>query len=70
MELMQKAPRTLVIKSLPAGIKGRSLSEAKRAAIVKKVRATVTVNSVAKLRVEDTAACGGQVALKFGFGQR
>jgi hypothetical protein len=59
---MKKAPRTLVIKSLPAAVKGRSLSVAKRAAIVKKVSAKVVVKNVSKLHVKDTATGGGKVS--------
>ena len=66
MALMKKAsrktPRMLVIKDLPTGIKGRSLSRAKRDAIVKKVRATVTAKSVSRLRLEDSATGSGQVS--------
>jgi hypothetical protein len=59
---MNTAPRNLVIKSLPPGIKGRSLSAAKRAAIVKKVRASIVVKSISRLCIEDSATGSGLVS--------
>jgi len=58
----RKTPRTLVIKALPPGINGRSLSAAKRAVIVKKVQATMTVKSISRLEVKDSAT--GRVSFR------
>ena len=66
MAFMKKPPRALVIKTLPPGIKGRSLSAARCDAIVKNVRSIVIVKSVARLSIEDTATGSGRVSFR-GF---